>query len=63
MYAPVEKTCQHCNTLYTGNPNSKYCGYDCSHASRKRRITLICQECNNEFERQDWNKDAKFCSF
>lgn len=63
MYKKIERNCIHCGKTYLGNPNSKYCGYDCSHASRKRRITLICQECGKEFERQQWNSDAKFCIY
>ena len=63
MYKPVQKTCEYCKKIYIGNPYSKYCGYDCSHASRKRRIKLICQECGKSFERQNWNSDAKFCSY
>jgi 5-methylcytosine-specific restriction endonuclease McrA len=62
MYKPIEGTCLHCGKTYIGNPDSKYCGYGCSHASRKRRVTLVCQECGREFERQEWNSNAKFCS-
>lgn len=63
MYKAVEKVCIHCNKPYLGNPKSKYCGYDCSHAARQRKVILVCQKCNKEFKRQLWNSDAKFCSW
>jgi len=63
MYKDVERVCIHCNKTYFGNPKTKYCGYDCSHAVRRSRITLICQSCGKSFERQSWNSDAKFCSY
>jgi hypothetical protein len=62
MYKAVEKTCNYCNKLYSGPKSRKYCGYDCSKAVRKRRVNLKCQNCNKEFEVQNWNKNAKFCS-
>ena len=62
MYKAVEKTCEHCNKLYLGAKNRKQCGYDCAKASRRKRLTLNCKHCNKEFEVQEWNKDAKYCS-
>ena len=63
MYASVKRICIHCEKEYFGNPKTKYCGYNCSHAARKRRVSLVCQECGKEFERQSWDSNAKFCSF
>jgi hypothetical protein len=63
MYKRIDKICLHCNNTYSGTKASKYCGYDCAKASRKKRVTLNCQDCNKEFEVQEWNKDAKFCSY
>lgn len=63
MYKQIERTCVHCGRTYLGNPNSKYCGYDCSHTARRRRIILICQECSKDFEVQSWSKSTKYCSF
>ena len=62
MYKTVEKTCEQCNRLYLGAKNRKYCGYACAKLARKRRVILTCQECSKEFEVQEWNKGAKFCS-
>ena len=63
MYKRIDKICLHCDNTYSGTKASKYCGYDCAKTSRKKRVTLNCQDCNKEFEVQEWNKDAKFCSY
>lgn len=63
MYTPVKGICVHCGKEYLGNPRTKYCGYNCSHAARRSRIILICQECGKEFETQSWNSNAKFCNY
>jgi hypothetical protein len=62
MYKTVEKICHHCNKSYLGSNNRKYCGYDCAKTARKKRVNLTCQYCNEKFEVQEWNKNAKFCS-
>lgn len=62
MLKSVEKICEQCNKSYLGTKNRKYCGYDCAKNARKKRVNLTCQHCNNEFEVQEWNKNAKFCS-
>jgi len=61
-YKKETKVCEHCNQSFLGIKTSKYCGYKCSKESRKRRVTLTCLECSKEFERQEWNSDAKYCS-
>lgn len=63
MYKAVEKICEQCNKSYLGTKTRKYCGYDCAKAARKKRVNLNCQHCNKKFEVQEWNKDAKFCSY
>lgn len=63
MYGPVRGICKHCGKSYLGGPKSKYCGYACSHASRRRRINLVCQECSKKFEVQSWSKNTKYCSW
>lgn len=63
MYKNVEKECEHCKKSYLGSKNRKYCGYDCAKAARRKRINLTCQTCKKEFEVQEWNNDAKFCSY
>lgn len=63
MFKRVEKICLHCNQSYLGTKISKYCGYSCAKEARKKRVTLVCQECSKEFERQEWNKDARYCSY
>ena len=62
-YKKENRVCEHCNQTYLGIKTSKYCGYKCSKDARKKRVTLVCLECSKEFERQEWNKDAKFCSY
>lgn len=63
MLKSVEKICEQCHKLYLGTKNRKYCGYDCAKAARKKRVNITCQNCNKEFEVQEYNKDAKFCSY
>ena len=62
MYKKEERICNHCNKTFLGIKTSKYCGYDCAKASRRKRVLLNCLECSRQFERQEWNKDAKYCS-
>ena len=62
MYKAVEKICEQCNKPYLGAKGRKYCGYDCAKAARRKRVNLNCQYCKKEFEVQEWNKNAKYCS-
>jgi hypothetical protein len=63
MFKRITKTCVQCNNSYLGTKNSKYCGQNCSREARKKRVTVNCQHCNQDFEVQEWNKDAKYCSY
>ncbi len=63
MYKLFEKSCEHCGDKYLGTIKSKYCSYNCSHSSRRKRVILTCQECGKQFERQQWNSNAKYCSY
>ncbi len=62
MYKIVKKNCIYCNINFLGSTHRKYCGYKCSKDARKKRVSLICQNCNKEFEVQEWSKNSKFCS-
>jgi endogenous inhibitor of DNA gyrase (YacG/DUF329 family) len=62
MYKLVEKNCIYCNINFLGSIHRKYCGYKCSKDARKKRVNLNCQNCNKEFEVQEWSKNSKFCS-
>jgi len=62
MYKIVKKNCIYCNINFLGSIHRKYCGYKCSKDARKKRVSLICQNCNKEFEVQEWSKNSKFCS-
>lgn len=59
----VEIFCQYCNKIFLGSKNRKYCSYNCSHSSRKKRETHFCFVCGKSFERQNWNVSAKYCSY
>lgn len=63
MYKAVEKICTQCNKSYLGAKNRKYCSYNCAKKAREKKVKLICFSCSKEFETQEWNKKAKFCSF
>ena len=63
MFKKIEMVCQYCDKIFFGNKNRKYCSYDCSHSSRKRREIHFCLECGKSFERQNWNVSAKYCSY
>lgn len=63
MFKRIVKTCAQCNNSYFGTKNSKYCGQNCSKEARKKRVTVNCQQCNQDFEVQEWNKNAKYCSY
>lgn len=63
MLKRIDKLCLHCDNSYSGTKNSKYCGQVCSKEARKKRIILSCKECKQNFEVQEWNKSAKFCSY
>ena len=63
MYKQTEKYCEHCGNTFLGNKTRKYCSYNCSHTSRRKRTTHTCPVCNKIFERQNWNISAKYCSY
>lgn len=63
MFKRIKKICEHCNNTYQGTKVSKYCGYDCAKASRKRRVILNCKHCNKEFEVQIYRTEANYCSY
>lgn len=60
-YKKESKICEHCGTEFQGIKTRKYCSQECSHNSRKLRKILICEECNKEYEVQEY-RDSKFCS-
>lgn len=63
----VTLTCPVCGNhfkVHQGEINKGriYCSYACAGQARQRRITLICEQCGQPFERPLSAKDTRFCS-
>ena len=62
-YKKEIKACEYCKKEYLGTKHSKYCSQKCTKDSRKKQVTLVCENCNNDFIVQYYRKDiSKFCS-
>lgn len=61
----TNNTCLHCHSVFKHSIDAKsrkYCGYKCAKEARKRRLTLKCEQCGNEFEVWEYEKNSKYCT-
>lgn len=57
-------TCVECDKKFSSaKPNTKYCSYECMGKSKQRTVTLICKECQSEYQKiPSLQHISKFCS-
>jgi 5-methylcytosine-specific restriction endonuclease McrA len=64
-YKPkIKVICKICGEEFKSksSSNRKFCSKECYNESKIKRIKLICQQCNKEFEVVLSHKNQKFCS-
>ena len=67
------KTCQQCGKSFdpvNERPShpAMYCSRSCSHAAQRTKVTLVCRQCGQSFQRKaymvDWSQErGPFCGF
>lgn len=55
--------CQHCGAEISGPKpwRKSYCSRDCANKSKSSKVTLTCENCDEQFERVP-SRTGKFCS-